>query len=114
MIRITDYKEKYKQLEKENDDVYLISPAVLEPILKYKSTTIQNYNYLLDLNEVLIALNICSVTNPIIEKALDNLKKLNNCEAHSTYIIEGNDLNVLKSLRINVTSEPQFYFEELY
>ena len=24
MIRITDYKEKYKQLEKENDDVYLI------------------------------------------------------------------------------------------
>ena len=24
MIRITDYKEKYKQLVKENDDVYLI------------------------------------------------------------------------------------------
>ena len=24
MIRITDYKEKYKQLEKENDNVYLI------------------------------------------------------------------------------------------
>ena len=103
-----------KALTNIPDDVYLISPAVLEPILKYKSTTIQNYNYLLDLNEVLIALNICSVTNPIIEKALDNLKKLNNCEAHSTYIIEGNDLNVLKSLRINVTSEPQFYFEDLY
>ena len=24
MIRITDYKEKYKQLEKENDNVYLV------------------------------------------------------------------------------------------
>lgn len=103
-----------KSLTNIPDDVYLISPSILEPILKYKSASIQKYNYSLDLNEVLIALNICSVTNPIISRALENLKKLNNCEAHSTYILEGTDLKVLKSLRINVTSEPQFYFEELY
>ena len=104
-----------KELTNIPDDVYLISPSILEPILKYKnSSSNTNYKYMLDLNEVLIALNICSVTNPIIEKTLDALKKLQNCEAHATYILSNNDINVLKSLKINITCEPKFYSEQLY
>jgi len=45
---------------------------------------------------------------------LDAIKKLQNCEAHATYILSNNDINVLKSLKINITCEPKFYSEQLY
>ena len=60
---------------------------------KVKQKTSYNTKYFLDLSEVLIALSICSVTNPIIEKALNELEKLRGCDAHSSYIIEKSELN---------------------
>ena len=57
------------------------------------------------------SLSICGATNPIIEKALNNLTKLKDCEAHATYIVEKADLDALRSLLINLTCEPIFYNE---
>ena len=99
-----------KELTKIPDSVYLLSPSVLEPILKIKN----DHDKLLHLNEVLIALSICSVTNPTAEKALSNLKKLESLEAHASYIVSGEDLRVLKSLNINLTCESVYYSNELY
>ena len=62
----------------------------------------------LQLPEVLTALSICSATNPIIEKCLSNLKKLKDCEAHATYIVDNGDKKTLKSLKINLTCEPEY------
>ena len=62
----------------------------------------------LTLPEVLTALSICSVTNSMIEKALDCLSKLKDCEAHSTYIVDNGDKKTLKSLKINLTCEPEY------
>ena len=62
----------------------------------------------LGLTEVLTALSITSTTNPMVEKALSNLKKLKNCEAHATYMVENGDKKALKSLKINLTCEPKF------
>ncbi len=98
-----------KELTKIPDNVDLLSQSVLEPIIKLKPKGLNNKSYQLQLQEVLIALSICSVTNPIIEKALTNIEKLNFCEAHSTYIVQNGDLTVLKALRINLTCEPEFY-----
>ncbi|MBE6156132.1 MAG: DUF1846 family protein [Firmicutes bacterium] len=39
----------------------------------------------------MIALSVCSVTNPVVEKALSCLTKLKNCEAHATYIVTNGD-----------------------
>ena len=92
------------------DEIDLLSPSVLKPILKLKKESLSNGTKL-NLNDVLIALSICSATNPIVEKALKNFKKLNNCDCHATYIVEKNDLNALRSLLINLTCEPIFYDE---
>ena len=89
------------------DDEYLLSPAVLDGIYKMKQKTSYNTSYFLDLPEVLIVLSICSVTNPIIERAINDLDKLRGCDAHSSYIIEKNELNALKNLGINLTCEPK-------
>ena len=89
------------------DEIDLLSPSVLKPILKLKKESLSNSS-LLNLNDVLIALSICSATNPIVEKAVKNLKKLNNCDAHATYIVEQADSEALRSLLINLTCEPIF------
>lgn len=98
-----------KELTKIPDEINLLSPAVLEPILKLRKESGQ-----LSLHEVLIALSICSVTNPVIEKALANASKLAGCDAHATYIIQNGDLKALKSLGINLTCEPEFYSNEIF
>ncbi len=94
-----------KELTKIPDDVDLLSPSVLEPITKYKNKISDN---VLNLQELVIALSICSVTNPIVNKALNNLSKLENCDAHSSYILEDTDYYALKNLKINITCEPIF------
>lgn len=88
------------------DKEYLLSPEILDGIYKMKQKTSYNTSYFLDLSEVLIALSICSVSNPIIKKALDELEKLRGCEAHCSYIIGKGELNALKNLGINLTCEP--------
>ena len=42
-----------------------------------------------------------------LEKAINNLDKLRGCEAHSSYIIEKSELNVMKNLGVNFTCEPK-------
>ena len=96
-----------KQLAKIPDKMDLLSPKVLQPMLKLKED--MNYQQKrLQLPEVLTALSICSATNPIIEKCLSNLKKLKDCEAHATYIVDNGDKKTLKSLKINLTCEPEY------
>ena len=89
------------------DSEYLLSPSVLDGIYKMKQKTSYKTDYYLNLPEVLIALSICSMTNPIIEKIINDLDKLRGCEAHASYIIEKSELNVLKNLGINLTCEPK-------
>ena len=55
-----------KELSKIPDEINLLSPTVLEPILKMR-----NKKTPLSLQEVLIALSICSVTNPVIESSFN-------------------------------------------
>ena len=98
-----------KVLTKIPDEIDLLSPTILEPILKMRKGLTQ-----LSLQEVLIALSICSVTNPMIAKALQNADKLKNCDVHSTYIVQNGDLKALKSLGVNLTSQPTFYSNELF
>ena len=99
-----------KVLSKIPDDIKLLSPNVLEPMLKLKSD--MNNGSRLTLPEVLTALSICSVTNSMTEKALSNLTKLKDCEAHSTYILDNGDKKTLKNLKINVTCEPEYLRDE--
>ena len=95
-----------KHLSKIPDDIYLLSPSVLEPILKLKKE--MGTGDRLTLTEVLTALSISSVTNPLAAKAMSYLTKLKNAEAHATYIVTGSDKKSLRDLKINLTCENEF------
>lgn len=95
-----------KELSKIPDDIKLLSPMVLEPMLKLKKD-LGDENHL-TLAEALTALSICSVTNDTAYKALSNIKKLRGCEAHATYIVTGGDKKSLKDLKINITCESEY------
>ncbi len=99
-----------KYLTDIRDEIDLLSPSVLKPILKLKKESLNN-DTTLNLNDVLIALSICSATNPIVQNAIKNLKKLKYSDAHATYIVEKSDLEALRSLLVNLTCEPIFYHE---
>lgn len=103
-----------KELTNIPDEVYLLSPSVLEPITNLKQKTLQDYSFLLNLQEVLIALSICSATNPIVEKCLSALESLKGCEAHASYMVQNGDSNTFRKLKINLTCEPVFYSDHLY
>ena len=94
-----------KQLSKI-PDIYLLSPSVIEPIIKLKKAMGKEKRLLL--SDVLTALSISSVTNPTAAKALASLNKLYGVDAHATYIITGNDKDTLKELKINLTCENEF------
>lgn len=96
-----------KELSKIPDDIDLLSPNILDPMLKLKRK-LYGENKKLELTEVLTALSICSTTNSMVEKALVNLKKLKDCEAHATYMVDNGDKKTIKSLNINLTCEPEF------
>lgn len=98
-----------KTLSKIPDNIELLSPTILEPILQSKKD-----NGPLSLQEILIVLPICSVTNPMVGDALKQLDKLNGCDAHSSHIITNGELKALKSLGIKLTCEPKFKSDNLY
>ena len=103
-----------KALADIEEDIHLISPVVLEPILLLKGKIIYDKNSLLNLEEVLIALSICAATNPLAEKCLLKLRELKGCDAHSSHMLSKTDETALKKLGINVTCTPEFASDNLY
>ena len=103
-----------KEITKIPDKINLLSRTILEPILRIRPKMLNGKYKPLTLQEVMVALSICSVTNPTVEKALANLEKLKGLDAHSTYIMSEEELKELKMLKVNVTCEPTFYSDNLF
>lgn len=103
-----------KELAGIDDCIDLISPLTIEPILQMKKTLLkEKYNFL-TLEEMLIALSIGAVTNPIAKKAIEQVEHLNGCEAHGSCILPATDETVIKKLGINITTEAVFGSNNLY
>ena len=103
-----------KKLAGIPDDIHLISPAVLEPMMMLKKKILYDRNPLLSLEEVLNALCICAATDPSAEKCLSKLHSLKGCDAHASHIISKSDERTLNKLGVNVTCTPEFPSDELY
>ncbi len=97
-----------------DDSIELISPKIIEPIQKLKVNHMGSLNPRLHTDEVLIALSICAVENPIAKKALEQLPKLKNCELHSTVILSHIDEKTFKKLGLHITTEPNRQNTSLY
>lgn len=103
-----------KHLAKISDEIHLISPVILEPIINLKSKTLGNRNISLDCEEILIALSICAATNPMAQVAMTKLHELRGCQAHSTTILSVTDDQTLQKLGVDVTADPEYASESLF
>ncbi len=103
-----------KTLAGIEDSVELISPEIIGPIQDLKVNHLGNHNPRLHTDEVLIALSICAVTDPLAKKAIEQLQKLKGCEVHSSVILAQVDQNVFRKLGINLTCEPVYQTRKLY
>ncbi len=103
-----------KKLADIRDDILIISPTIIEPISKMKINNLGNHNPRLHADEILIALAISATTNPLAEMAMSKLPELAHCQAHSSVILPQVDASVFKKLKIDTTSEPDFYAHKLY
>jgi Uncharacterized protein conserved in bacteria len=103
-----------KYLSGVKDNVHLISPVILEPIITLKKQLFDNGDTLLNLHDILMALSISRATNPIVDEALHKLSELSSCDAHASHIITNDDVKTFKSLGVFLTQEPDFYSSNLY
>ena len=103
-----------KELGGMNKELLLISPGIIEPIQHLKVEHMGNRNPRLHTDEILVALSICAVTNPMAEHAMDQLHKLRGCEAHSSVILSRVDENLFQKLGVNVTFEPRYQVKKLF
>ncbi len=96
------------------DDVNLISSNVIEPIQKLKVGHMGAHNPRMHIDELLIALSICAVNDPVAARAMAALDLLRGSEAHSTVILSGDDMGVFRKLGIELTCEPVYQTKKLY
>jgi uncharacterized protein (UPF0371 family) len=103
-----------KYLAGISDDILLLSPLILNTIRSLKEKDLHSKITCLNANEILIALSICAVTNPVAQLAYDKLSSLNGVQAHCTVMLNRNDDQILKKLGIDVTCDAVYPSENLY
>jgi len=103
-----------KRLAGIDQELLLIAPSVIAPIQHLKVEHLGNHNPRLHTDELLIALSICAVTNPLAELAIDQLGKLRGCEAHSSVILSSVDESLFQKLGVNITFEPKYQAKKLF
>lgn len=103
-----------KRLAGISDEVYLLSETVIRPIHELKTKYLGSKNPRLHMDEVLHALAICAATDENARKAMEQLDKLRDCEAHSTVILSHADNSMFKKLGVHLTCEGRYQNDKLF
>ena len=103
-----------KRLGGINQSLDLISTQVLEPICRLKTGSLGHKNPRLHSDEVLIALCVSALTNPIAALAQEQLPKLKGCDAHFTVVLSDVDEKLYRRLGMHVSNEPKYERQRLY
>ncbi len=103
-----------KELGEIPDRIHLLSPVIVKSIEELKKNMSGASSASLDLEETLIALSISATTNPTAQLAIEKLKELAGCEVHLTHIPTPGDEAGLRSLGVNLTSNPSFSSNSLF
>ncbi len=96
------------------DEMLLISPIVLEPMIALKKNALGSKYPVLNAEEVLLALSVSAAFNPSAALATEQLSKLKGTQAHSSNIITQADSSLFRKLGIDITCEPIFPTSSLY
>ena len=103
-----------KKLSGLSDDIFLLSPAVLETLQHLKTDILHTEKSSLDVEEILSALTISATTNPSAQVAVEKLLLLDRCKAHCTAILSDRDEQTLRDLGLDVTCDPEYLTTNLY
>lgn len=96
------------------DGMPLISSTVLEAIQHLRRDILNQDRASLNCEEILSALTISATTNPPAEIAAEKLLLLQGCKAHCTAILSDKDEQLLNSLGLDVTCDPEYVTTNLY
>ena len=97
-----------------DDSLMLISPVVLEPILKLKINILGSRSSVLKVDDVLAALAITAATNTMTARAMEELPTLRDCEMHSTTMLHTGDEGTLRKMGLRLTCEPVYPSKYLF
>ena len=97
-----------------DDSLTLISPIILEPILKLKIDILGSRSSVLKVDDVLAALSITAATNTLTARAMAALPKLRDCEMHSTCMLHSGDEGTLRKMGLRLTSKPEYPSKDLF
>ena len=97
-----------------DDELEVISPEVIEPIQKLKTEYLGNHNPRLHTDEVLVALSVSAVNNPLARRAFEAIPGLKYAEVHSTVILSQVDAATFRKLGANLSCEPQYQTKKLF
>ena len=87
---------------------HVISPESLTPICLLKTQYLGSKNPRLHMDEVLIALSATAASDDTARKVLEQLPRLNGCQAHSSVILSETDMKTFNRLGIQFTTEPKY------
>ncbi len=92
----------------------LIASSVLAPVCHLKTGYMGHKNPRLHSNEVLMALAISALTNPLAAHAQAQLPKLKGCEAHLSVVLPEVDSKIYKQLGVLASCEGRYERAKLY
>lgn len=103
-----------KYLSNIADEIHMISPVVIKPIVTLKTEVLEGKDGILTAQEILNALCVCCATNPVAKLAVDNLKGLRGCQAHSSAMLGQPEEQLFRKLGVDITCDPEYQSSNLY
>ena len=92
-------------------ELHLVSPRAIEPIQRLKTNYLGSKNPRLHTDEILIALSTSAASDKNAELAMNQIKKLQGLEAHSSVLLSSVDEKIFKKLGIHLTCEAKYESE---
>jgi len=96
------------------DKIDLIASNIIDAIGSMKKDMKHGKSISLNLEEALIAVGASTPFNSAAKLAIEQLRNLRGCDMHSTHIPTPGDEAGLRTLGINLTSDPLFATDNLY
>ena len=103
-----------KELAGIDHEHHVISPEAIRPIQELKTKYLGSKNPRLHTDETLIALSVSAASNPEARQALEQLRSLKGCQAHTSVMLSSADIWEFRKLGIELTCEPKFEKEKKY
>lgn len=97
-----------KELAGIDHEHHVISPDAIRPIQELKTRYLGSRNPRLHSDETLIALSVSAASNPEARLALEQLRRLKGCQAHTSVMLSSVDILEFRRLGIELTCEPKF------